>query len=362
MALWELDEFAPPNFLGFVRSVPPPNEFRGERWLPNQTVSDIEFEYILGSYHRPVMASVMGFDSEAPLHGRPGAGARITGELPPIKRKSRIGEKQIIRYLAPRVGTADQAEAVTSVYITAAELLDTIQARFEWLRMQALSEDKVIYDENGVKFQFDFGLDDTLQIDMTTETDGAGASVAGEFTTAWSDTTNSNPIADLAAINQRAITNTGRRIAEFCMSSTKLPLLYTNAALRNEIRGAGAPTAPITPAELDTLLAIHGLGAITTYDVVVQAEQADGTYVDVRPMATNKLFGVPEGITVGNTLLGPTAESRVLFGTPLAASAPGVWASTYGTDEPPAEYVKAAAVGFPSMPQANQLVQMKITA
>jgi hypothetical protein len=362
MALWELDEFAPPQFLGFVRAVPVPNDFIGTRWLPDQTVDDISFEYILGGYNRPVMAHVMGFDSEAPIHGRPGAGARVTGELPPIKRKFRIGEKEIIRFLAPRVGSADQQQAVNQVYGWTGDLLDAIQARAEWLRMQALSEDTIVYNEGGVSFAFDFGIDNNLQIDLSNETDGNGTSVSAEFSTVWTDTVNADPIADLGKMQTRSITETGRRFGEIVMSETILPYLYANQKMLLAIRGSNAPTALLSPQEVNQLLNMYGLPSITTYDTLVQAEQADGTYVNVRPMSTKKAFLIPEGGNIGNTLWGPTAESRVLLGTPLAAQAAGVWANLYKTDEPPTEWIKAAAVAFPSMPGANQIGQMKLTA
>lgn len=363
MALWELDEFKAPTFLGFVRSVPEPNEFIGTRWLPNQTVDDLEFEYILGANSRPVMAHVMGFDSEAPIHGRPGAGASVRGELPPIKRKQKIGEKEIIRFLAPRAGTRDQQAAIDQVYVGAVDLLDSIQARVEWLRMQALSEDKVVYDEAGVKFQFDFGLDDDFQIDLTTGEDGAGNDVSADFTTSWTDLANSNPVTDLQAICQRVQDKTGRRPAEFVCSAKASNLLLNNAAIRTMIRGSGAPSTILTRGEVQTLFDLYDLPTIVAYDVVVQAEQADGSYVDVRPMAQNKAFLTTAGFSDGNkTLWGPTAESRVLFGTTLAGQAPGIWAETYGTTEPPAEWTKAAAVAFPSMPEANTIAQMKLFA
>lgn len=368
--LWELDEFKPPQFLGFVRSVPAPNDFLGTRWLPNRTVDDLDFEYVLGSNRRPVMAHVMGFDSEAPIHGRPGAGAKVQGSLPPIKRKSRIGEKELIKFRAPRAGSADQQAAIDSVFTGTVDLLDAIQARVEWLRMQALSEDQVVYDEGGVKFAFDFGVDDEFQIDLTTETDGAGTSVSSEFSTSWTDLTNSNPVLDLQAICQRVQDKTGRRPAEFVCANKAANLLYNNAALRNMIRGSNAPNTVLTRGEVQTLFDLYNLPTIVEYDVVVQSEQDNGEYVDVRPMAQNKAFLVPAGFAgaaaggaVGNnTLWGPTAESIVLFGTTLAGQAPGIWAETYGTTEPPAEWTKAAAVAFPSMPEANTLAQMKLFA
>lgn len=367
MALYELDQFKPANFLGFVRSVPAPNTFMGTRWLPNQTTDDLAFEYVLGAFNRPVMAHIMGFDSEAPIHGRPGAGAKVAGELPPIKRKSRIGEKEIIRFLTPRSGLPDVQQAIDSVYRGAADLLDAIQARVEWLRMQALSEDTVVYNEAGVIFNFDFGLDNEFQIDLTTEQDGAGTSVSSEFSTVWTDFANSNPVTDLAAICDRVQQKTGLRPAEFVCSSKAQGYLLQNTQIRNMIRGSGAPATILTPGELQTVFDLYNLPTVVPYDVIVQSENADGSYSDVRPMAQNKAFLVPPGFGIsrpgGNaTLWGPTAESRVVYGTPLAGQAPGIWAETYGTTEPPAEWTKAAAVAFPTMPEANRIAQMKLFA
>lgn len=363
MALWELDEFKAPTFLGFVRAVPQPNTFTGTRWLPNQTIDDLEFEYVLGANRRPVMAHVMGFDSEAPIHGRPGVGASVRGELPPIKRKSKIGEKDIIRFLAPRAGTRDKQAAIDQVYLGTADLLDAIQARVEWLRLQALSEDTVVYDEAGVKFQFDFGVDDEFQIDLTTLTDGAGTDVSGEFSAPWTDLTNSNPVLDLQAIVSRVQDKTGRTPGEFVAAQRDLNLLLNNVKIRSMIRGSSAPDAMLSLAEVQALFELYNLPALVPYDVMVQSENADGTYADVRPLGTGKSFLVPAGYSEGNkTLWGPTAESRVLFGTTLSGQAPGIWAETYGTTEPPAEWTKAAATAFPSMPEANTIAQIKLHA
>ena len=80
---------------------------------------------------------------------------------------------------------------------------------------------------------------------------------------------------------------------------------------------------------------------------------------DVRCMAENKAF-LDQGRPVGNMLHGPTAESRALAGTTLAGAGPGVWANTYATDEPPAEWSKVAMVAFPSIPEMNRVGQMTL--
>jgi hypothetical protein len=360
MALWELDEFKPATFLGFVRALPPPEGFSGTRWLPNRTVDDLEFSYILGANKQTVMAHVMGFDSEAPIHGRPGLGEKVSGELPPIKRKAKISEKEIIRFLRPRTGTADIDNAINSVYDLTADLLDAVQARLEWLRMQALSEDTILYNEGGVIFTFDFGINDEYQINVETATDGAGTSLASATLTAhgWDDIAAADPLPWLSYICDKVGREKGERPKEMVLSDAAIGFLLSNAKIRDLIRGTNAPAAVLSPQELNVALNLYRLPTLTPYDVFVNKEEADGSYTEVRTMAENKSFLVMR--SPGETLLGPTAESRVVFGTPLAASAPGLWAETYGTTEPPAEWVKTAAVGFPSMPEADRLVQMTL--
>lgn len=363
MALYQLDEFKPAQFLGYVRSVPEPNQFTGVNFLPNQTVFDLAFEYVLGANRSPVMAHVMGWDSEAPIHGRRGVGEKVSGELPPIKRKSRIGEKEIARFMSPRANTPDVQLAIDAVYTDVGDLLDSIQARVEWLRLQALSEDKVLYDESGVQFAFDFGIDDEFQIDLSgvNPVDGAGTDVSADFTGAWDDPANSNPVLDLQEICNRAEEKTGRRPVTFVTSRRTANLFANNAAIKKMVRGTDSPDVMLTPGEVQSIFDRYELPTVVTYDTKIQKENEDGTYSDIRPLAPNKGFLLPEGFSTGNrTLWGPTAESRVLYGTPLAGQAPGIWAETYGTTEPPAEWTKAAAVAFPSMPEANLVCQMTL--
>src|SRR5688572_10280786 len=144
MAMWELEELQPPNTLAFVRNLLPLPVYRGNSLLPPETTDDVEFEYLLGARETPVMATLITWDSEAPIGSRPAQGQKVQGEMPPMKRKERISEKEIIRFLQPRQGTNDQNRAVQAVYARIARLTQSIQARVEWLQMQALSEPALI--------------------------------------------------------------------------------------------------------------------------------------------------------------------------------------------------------------------------
>lgn len=360
-AIWQLEELQPALLLPYVRALLPMPAYQGSTWLPDRTHNDVEYQYLIGARRQPVMAHIMGWDSEAPIAGREAVGQKMFGELPPIKRKRRISEKEILRFMTPRLGTTDQQDALRQLLGSISDLVASVQARVEWLRMQALSEDVVIYDEGGAKWQFDYGINTDYQINLVTQQNGAGVSVAADYGPVWSDTANATPVPDLMRLCDRIQDETGTRPATLLCSRKYANYLIDNAAIKGWIYPTNAPDRPLLPQEIQGLFTRYDLPTIRTYDVTVQAEAHDGTLSTVRPMAQNKAVLLPAS-PVGNTLWGPTAESRALIGTPYQQMAPGIWASTYGTDEPPGEWSKVAAVSFPTMPDAHLLGQLTLGA
>lgn len=361
MNIWQLEELQPALLLPYVRALLAPEAYRGSTWLPDRPHNDVEYQYLIGARNQPVMAHIIGWDSEAPIAGREAVGQKMFGELPPIKRKRRISEKEILRFMTPRLGTSDQQDALRQLMGSIANLVASVQARVEWLRMQALSEDVVIYDEGGVKWQFDYGINPDYQINLVTQQDGSGASVAADYGPDWSDVANATPVTDLRHICGRIQDETGQRPATLLCARKYAEYLLDNEQLKGWIYQTTAPDRPLLPAEVQALFTRYDLPSIVTYDVTMQAEAHDGSLSTVRPMAANKAVLLPSG-SVGNTLWGPTAESRALIGTPYSQMAPGLWASTYGVDEPPGEWSKVVAVAFPVMPDAHLLGQMTLGA
>lgn len=361
-ALWQLDEFSAPVMLGFIRSLEPPQNYLGRTFLPDRVIPDSEFEYIKGVNDQPVMAHIIGYDSEAPIAGRPGLGERVRGELPLIKRKTRISEKEITRFVTPRTGTADLDAAIRAVYDDLARMVGSIQARMEWLRMQALSEDVVTYNDGGVIMQFNYGVPDVAQITLGatagSATDGTGATVAA-YGPRWSDTTNATVITDLMTTCDEIEQRTGERPARMVMSRKTANYFHTNAQIKGWTYATNAPDRPLTPDEVNQTFTRYGIPGYQIYDTKVGSENADGTTTQVRTMRENMVLLLPAG-NLGQTLWGPTAESRVVLGTPYAQQAPGLWANTYATDEPPAQWTKAVAAAFPSLPEVDKLGQMTV--
>lgn len=368
--LWRLEEFQPGPLLGFIRNLRPDPAFAASRYVPDRTINDITFEYLKGVQERPVMAHVITWDSEAPIGGRPGIGERLTGELPPIKRKSRISEKEIIRkYNQPRAGTSDVRDAIEGVFDDLARHVRSIQARSEWLKMQALTEPKVIYNDGGIVIEFDYGLPDAQQVDLTTGKNAAnqdirGASwanggLSGALGPVWSDTANSTPITDLMVIADYMEEKYGERPVKFLCDRKVLTWLWNSAQIKGWTYATNAPDRPMTPEEVSQTLTRYDLPQPEVYGVKVQQETASGALEEVRCMRQNRITFLPQR-PVGEGLWGPTAESRVLLNTPYAQQAPGIVGGVYATDEPVAEWTKAAAVHFPTMPDIDKVFQMRV--
>ncbi|RLE21106.1 MAG: hypothetical protein DRJ50_09715 [Actinobacteria bacterium] len=353
MALWELDEFTSPQFLGYTRAIPDPPPFLGTQFLPDETTFDIEVSYIKGANNQPVMAHIITWDAEAPIGSKPPLGDKISFELPPIKRKERLSEKELVRFLQPRVGTDDERRAIDSVYAVTDRLVAGVKARVEWLRMQALSEDTISYNESGVEIAFDFGYNAALQLDV---------SVDANLSTYWTDHALSDPIADLQYIKTLYRTETGGfEFERLVLSADRISDLLMNDNIRTLVRGTGAPTQQLAVDELAGVFARYGLPILIPYDAKVYSESDAKVVSTLSPLDPAKSIGLPS-FQVGSTLWGPTAESRALFGTPLASEAPGLIVQTYAKDDPPAEWVKAVATAFPSVPEADRVVQLTLTA
>lgn len=359
--LAEIEEFQPPVLLGFIRELLPPQPYLGNTLLPREDTIDLEYEYILGAQRKPVMAQIVSWDVESPLAARRAELGKVQGELPPIKRKSRISEKEILRFLSPRRGTSDQQDFIEQIYQDMADHVLSVLARVEWLQMQALTAPTVTYNEGGIIVNFDFGIRMDQRYDLTTGTDAAGTDLSADLGPAWTDTANSTPFSDIQFVVKRKQNRTGRRSTRMLISQKYWDNILLSAQVKGMIFETTAPNRPLFPSEVLTLFTQFNLPTPIVYDTVLQAQNADGTTADVRAMAENQVTFL-DSVDPGNTLWGPTAESKVLIGTPYTQQRPGLWGAVYETDEPPAQWTKVAATTFPTLPGAEDIIQMKVGA
>lgn len=296
------------------------NTFRLSAYLPAVAVDDLDYRFNRGGEGLIDAATFRAYDAESPIGSRPGT-ARVSGELPPISRKIRLGEYDRLR----QRGTAPVADGIMS---DAERMVRSVQARIELARGEALYSGKVTVNENGVKATVDFGRT-------------AGHSVVAS--TLWSNTASATPLSDLRAWFQTYVNTNGQAPGVILTSTQVLGYLTLNAEFRNLMsQGSVGSPSVVTPAQVNTVLSAWGLPNIVTYDAQVRV---NGSAQRVIP-ADRVVFLPADAGDLGATLYGTTAESlEADFG--LAGAEAGIVAGAYSTKDPVAVWTKAAAIALP---------------
>ena len=335
-----LEEFTPNKLIGYVKHIPENENWIGSQFLPTENINDLSFEYIKGSYERPVMASVMTWDAEAPIAGKKGT-TTISGELPPIKRKAKIEEKELIKYFSPRAGLGDRQVAINDIYNIVDDLVMSARARMEWMRWQVLGTGKLTVDEGGIDFEVDYGVPASQQETLLT-------------TARWSDLDDSDPLGDIETWCQNHVTNTGIRPKEMVMSLVTRNYLLKNEAMRQII--TSEPDVYISPQQLNQVLENFELPKITVYDAKVLTEENDGSKTESRFLPNDVVILLPgAGYEVGKLLNGPTAEALTQIDADKGVKPEGVIAVMYSYKDPPSFWIKVAVTAMPTLPGAELL-------
>lgn len=326
-------------------------QYVGETLFPANTINDLDFEYFRGAQNLPVMAQVQAFGAEASIADRDTL-STVKGSLPPIKRKIPVNERDIIKLQAPRTGTNEVDEAIRSIYNDTDNMIDAVNARIEWMRMQALATGQIVLNENGVILSVDYGVP-------------AGNKETLTGTALWSDTANADPIADMIRWRDYLIDTYGVAPERSLTSTRQIGYLLQNQKIRELVHGraTGAVAPAISQAQLNQLLQTEGLPPIAAYDLQVRSQAADGTKTNVKLFPANKFVMMPGG-PLGETLYGPTAEALALAGDGdiEMSQVAGIVAVVYKEKEPPAIWTKAAAVALPTFPNADLVFQAQVSA
>jgi hypothetical protein len=332
------DYIDPAELTGYVRAAladEARNGFDLAQWLPHRFVNDLDYRFTRGGEGLTEAATFRTYDTESPIGSRPGV-TRVSGELPPISRKIRLGEYARLRQRA----NGGNEEIVAGLLSDAERMSRAVAARLELARGDALVNGTVTISENGVEAVVDFGRD-------ASHTVAAG--------TVWTDTTNGTVLSDLVAWYDTYVATNGEP-PEAVLTSTKVArLMQRNAEVINAIAGSASGRTRVTRAELDALLESEGLPGIFINDARVRV---DGTasrvisedHILMLPAPVGQ--DDPDGTDLGASLWGTTAESlEPEYG--LEGEEPGVVAGVYSTKDPVALWTKAAGIGLPVLANPN---------
>lgn len=309
----------------------------GEELFPEVKKQSLKFDMLTNASRTPVIASVHGFDTESEIGQREGQKKAI--ELALIKRKMQLKEEDIIALESPR-NEAEKQALMKDVYKDIDSLIESVRARVEKMRMDAVATGKIILDENGLSAEIDYGVPDENK---------AGA-------VDW-DSETSNPINDITTwANQ--LDSTPERVIT---SNTILAKILANKNIVNALFGKDS-TRIATLGELNNYLEQLKLPKIYTYDKKYRKLGDDGKYTKQRYFPENKFVMIP-GEALGETLYGPTAEEIRLQRDPSIdiKNIGKILAMIYEESvDPVSTWEKAVATALPALNCADEIFQATI--
>jgi hypothetical protein len=339
-----LKEFERKLVLAYARARQP-QTFIGASLFPVKTVNELTWEYWKSQNLLTVMASLQAFGAEAQIASRDGA-EKVSGELPPIKRKIPLGERQLLAL--KRAGAGDVDMVKNQLYNDLDNMIAAVYARIEKMRMDALSAGGFTLAENGLVMTVDFGVPSGQIVDLDAHNDAEGD---------W-DQALAEPITMLIAWVNTVVDACGVRPTRGLTSNTVMANLLKNAQIRKLIHGDAGASQAVTEAQLNTLLGSMNLPVLITNDERARVQAENGTYSTVRYYDSTKITLLPPG-ELGETLMGPTAEALLDIHVEAKDTA-GIYACVDATAEPPAVWTKAAALSFPTFPQADAVFIAKV--
>lgn len=311
----------------------------GEELFPERKEDDLEFDILKEGSRLPVVASVHAFDTEAEIGTREAEEMAIEACL--IKRKMQLKEKEIIKIEHPRT-EKELKQVVKRVYERDIDnLVMSVKARIEVMRMEIIAKGTVTLDENGIKATIKYGVPETQQV---TNVD-------------WNSET-SNPINDIITW----VNTMDSKPARALTSTTILSKILTNKNVINALFGKDTTRIP-TVADLNAYLSSLQMPQIYTYDEKYRKLNADGkTYQKLRYFPENAFAMLP-GYALGETLYGPTAEEIRLVNDPTTeiVEVGKILAMIYDEGKDPvATWEKVVATAVPTCPYADELFQAEI--
>jgi Phage major capsid protein E len=339
MALWT-ELISPAELTGYARAAFEDYEVNQASlapFLPNAFVPDIVARIARGENGMVDAATFRAYDAETAIGGsRPAA--RLTFDLPPLGKKERVSE-----YDQLRARNADSPDTILSaVERVTVRRVRSVADRIEYARGQLLTTGKVIINEGGFISEADFGR-------------AAGHTVTAA--TAWTDTTNADPLSDLDSWCDTYRTENGQDPGAMLISSRVFGLMMRATKLRALTVGGTTTTPSVVSREaVRAVLAAFGLPPIVIYDRKVNLGAGA-----VRPIPDDRVLLLPspadpndpEGTDLGATFWGTTLEaSDPRYGIE-DADYPGIVAGTYRDDDVLGIWVRATAIAMPAMANAN---------
>ena len=238
--LLNTDYVDPAELTGYARAAAQDleiNRFTLSRWLPHRVIDDLQFRFTAGGEGLTEAATFRAYDAESPIAARPGL-TRVTGELPPISRKIRLGE-----YDRLRNARASDDRVRDAILDDAARMARAVAARLELARGEALVSGQLVLAENGVTATVNFGR-------ATGHTVTAGV--------LWSTVATATPLQDMLSWMQTYIDANGEPPGAAVTSTQNMGYLLRSAEMRGLLAANGVTPSIANQSGISSVLQAYG--------------------------------------------------------------------------------------------------------
>lgn len=335
----------PVELQGFVRAILVQEYSLINNVLPGQTIDDIEYRFTRGDLLDMDVAVYRGFDTEANIGTRGGV-ARISGELPPISKKMRLGEEQRLRLRQLQGASGQLAGLAAAVFDDAARLARSLLGRLELAAGQSIDTGVMTINENGVSASINYGY--------TTGANSQTPIAPVLFSTAAT----ADPLGFMQSmVDDWQARNNGELPGRFLTSKRVRAALLQTTQIKNSLQAAGISPPMVTIPQLGQVLQSFDLPPLELYDTTVLVGG-----VTTRTIRDTQLLLLPAGVPLGRTYTGVTAEALELQDArQIAASqVPGMVAVNEKTFDPVSTWTKVAAIALPTIANPLRVTSAKV--
>ena len=328
--------------------------YLGAGLFPAKKKMGLDLKWIKTSKGLPVSLAPSNFDAVSTLRSR--EGFKLTETEMAFFRESMLvkeaDEQEIMRVQDSTDPYA--AEVLSRIFDDANTLVDGANVVPERMIMQLLApadgSPKISIEANGVTYAYNYDPNGTYKTNnfasLTTDTDK------------WSDTTNSDPMDDIATALDAVEAETGERPSIMIVSRKTMDYLKQNAKIKSAILAQNTTATVFMNDNRVKEVFSNELGIrIIVYSK--QYKKEDGTAAKFYPDGFATL--IPDG-ALGNTWYGTTPEERTLMGSGEADVSivnTGVAVAVTTTSDPVHTKTTASEIVLPSYERMDSTYVIK---
>ena len=330
--------------------------YLGVGLFPAKKKTGLDLKWIRTSKGLPVSLAPSAFDTVSTLRSR--EGFKITETEMAFFKESMLVKENDEQEIMRVQDSADPfaQEVLDRIYDDAETLLEGAAVVPERMRMQLLSAEdgspKISIAANGATYAYNYDPDGSYATNNFTELLG---------TSMWSDTVNSDPIADVMNAQDKVEAETGVRPSILIVSKQTMNYLKQNVKVRDYTLSQNV-TANIIMTDNRVKETFSTELGVTIIVYAKQYKDENGMVKKFYPDGMATL--VPSG-ALGNTWYGMTPEERTLMSKPgadVTVVDGGVAVSITVTDDPVQTKTTVSEICLPSFERISETYTIKVGA